>query len=520
MKAKDALRHIDPLRLLALGLLIAPPLALFGLGMLWLWQTGSLYYWLAALLLCGAAGYGLQHWLQRRDRRLLAEASTEPDPDWPPRAEVVWRDVEALAEGLDWQDWPLTEGPRLIELGRLTLERVARHYHPKAEQPLLELTVPHTLLILERACRDLRRDIAEQIPFSHRLTLGDLIRIQRWKGSAEQAFRVYRVGRLVVNPVDALISETWRSLREQGTGVAQAELQGWFLRALVRKIGFYAIDLYSGRLPLTTEDPTAAPSAETRADLARAAATPAPREPLRILVLGRANAGKSSLINALLDRPVAAADTLADTTREFYGYPLVREGLTEALVIDTPGLDGNRVDEATLIDAALAADLILWVSPAHRPDRQAERALLEKLRAAQAARPEHRPPPLLVALSHVDQLRPARDWQPPYDLREPTDQKGANIQSAVAAVASDLAIPLERVVPVVLTDERRYNIDDGLWATILDQQDQAVRTRLLRCLDARRRAENWDLLRRQMIGAGRLLMKLPARFKASQTRQD
>ena len=40
------------------------------------------------------------------------------------------------------EEWPLNEGGKLWTLGQQTLESVARHYHPKQDRPLLELTVP------------------------------------------------------------------------------------------------------------------------------------------------------------------------------------------------------------------------------------------------------------------------------------------------------------------------------------------------------------------------------------------
>ena len=59
-------------------------------------------------------------------------------------------------------------------------------YHPERAQPLLELTLPHGLLIIERAFHELRVDLADNIPLSHRLTLGDLARLNRWKRTAER----------------------------------------------------------------------------------------------------------------------------------------------------------------------------------------------------------------------------------------------------------------------------------------------------------------------------------------------
>ena len=206
---------VDPWRLLAFLLLILPVLALVGFGLVWLWQSGYLQYWLIAMALCGILSYGLQHWLVRRERKLLRESVTEPNPTWPPSADEVWQRVEALAQGCQPEDWPLEEGDWVLKLAQQTMETVANSYYPDAEKPLLELTVPHTLLIIERASRDLRRDVAEKIPFSHRLTIGDLFRIQRWKTKAEQLVNVYRAGNIIINPVNALLGEAWRHLRER-----------------------------------------------------------------------------------------------------------------------------------------------------------------------------------------------------------------------------------------------------------------------------------------------------------------
>jgi hypothetical protein len=41
--------------------------------------------------------------------------------------------------------------------------------------------------------------------------------------------------------------------------------------------------------------------------------------------------------------------------------------------------------------------------------------------------------------------------------------------------------------------------------------DRAQRVRLLRCQVARRREENWTLLRRQLANAGRFLLAWPGR---------
>lgn len=511
MSIKSLLRHLDPFRLLVLGLMALPGLVILGMGVFWLWHAEGRLNWLVAMAACAAIGYALQQWLLWRDRKLLDNTLTAADPDWPPRADEAWQAVEALADAVAPDDWPLDDGSRMLELGRQTLETVSRRYHPDVEDPLLELTVPHALLIVERACRDLRADVTGQIPFSHRLTIGDMLRMKRWKAGAERVFDVYRVGRAVLNPVSALIGEVKRHLLEGSVGLARNELHRWFLQAFVRKVGYYAIDLYSGRLPLDERDPVTVRTAASVAD-EQAANTHSDTEPLRVLVLGRANAGKSSLINALFGRLSSAVDVLPDTTRGITPFLLEREGMTRALIFDTPGCDTALFDSDEIDAATREADLILWVSAVHRPDRQHERLRLDALRQAQALRSERHPAPIIVVATHIDHLRPVREWAPPYDLASASGSKAGSIRTAVQALSDDLACSLDRVVPVCLGEGRIYNVDDGLWSAMLAQQDAALRVRLLRCLDARKRDENWRLLREQLFATGRLLRSLPARI--------
>jgi hypothetical protein len=68
------------------------------------------------------------------------------------------------------------------------------------------------------------------------------------------------------------------------------------------------------------------------------------------------------------------------------------------------------------------------------------------------------------------------------------------------------AVPVTDTIPVCLAEGRVYNVEDSLWVGAADK------ARLLRCLDERKRAEDWPLLRHQLAGAGRFLAKLPGRL--------
>ena len=215
------------------------------------------------------------------------------------------------------------------------------------------------------------------------------------------------------------------------------------------------------------------------------------------------------MINALFGKLAAKSQVTPDTTQELIPFSLLRDGLTQALIFDSPGCDSAQFSQKRIQQAALNADLILWVSPVNRPDRQIERQSLDALRAFFSIHIERRPPPLLVAASHIDQLRPLRSWQPPYDLVNPQDVKARNISAAVQMMASDLAVPIDQVIPVCLNEGNVYNVDDALWSAILHYQDEALRIRLYRCLDAKKQTENWKRLRRQLINTGRFLWQLP-----------
>jgi uncharacterized protein len=510
------IRRFGRLRLAAILLTALPFLLLPVLGMLWLWQTQRQLYWLLALAGCALAGFGLHLLLARMERARIMACATRPDPLWPPSADAAWSAVERMAEQAMPQQWPLNDVEKLARLGRDTLEQVARHYHPHRDPPLLEMTVPHALLIIERAARDLRREVVGNIPFSHQLTIGTLMRANRMREITKTYEPWYRAGRAIVSPYSALFSELRRTLSGTIVGYGIDKLKIWLLQEYVRKVGYYAIALYSGQLLL---DEATVPAGTTAAGVSPGAdaeppeaAQPFPDDPLRILLLGRANAGKSSLINALFGQLTTATDILPHTTRQIATHRLEREGRPLAEVIDAPGCDTELLDDKAFHKAVATADLVLWVTAAHRPDRQPERQQLDRMRALFADNPARRPPPILVVVTHIDLLRPAREWAPPYDLNNPQSPKARTIAAAITAIANDLSALPAHTIPVCLAPDRTYNVDDTLWAAILQHQDDAHRARFLRCLETRRRQENWSLTWRQLANAGRLLLETPKRI--------
>lgn len=511
---KNLINEFGWLRVIAVGITVLPLVVLPILGTVWLWQSGLVLWWLLAIAVASGLGLVINRIAVVREQRALPRSTTRAGGHWNDEADDCWARIEQMASEATVAEWPLSEGTTLVRLARHVLLTVAGHFHPHRSQPLLEMTLPHTLTIIERASRELRDEVVSNIPFSHRLTLGTMARANKLRVLLNRHEGWFRASRAIFAPHSAAIAELRRAVGSQLLDHGSERVQTWLLREYIRKLGYHAIDLYGGLARL--EDQTRLDAPDPR-QAAHTVSQEDEHEPLRILLLGRANAGKSSLINALFGEVTAAVDLLPDTTTDIVGYRLERDDEIQALIFDTPGFDGELFGSKVLENTAIDADLILWVTAAHRPDRGEERQRLDQLRAM-LANPKRRSPPLLVVMTHIDRLRPMREWRPPYVLDPPAGTKAGQIVAALTAVAEDLDVDVSRVVPVCLAEGKTYNVDDALNAAMLRQQDAANQVRLLRCLRARKHEENWDLLWRQLGNAGRILLSLSDDLRPS--RQD
>jgi predicted GTPase len=229
---------------------------------------------------------------------------------------------------------------------------------------------------------------------------------------------------------------------------------------------------------------------------------------LRIIIVGQVKAGKSSLINALFGQCRAATDVVSNTPR-VQPYVLEREGIRRAIIYDTAGYDASHADDdpfKDLRDSIAHSDLVLLVCSATSAARGVDRRLLDRIRDHFQKNPHRTMPPLVVPLTHVDRLRPFSEWDPPYDIARASVGKAAEMRRATQAVAEDLALAPECVVPVCTKADREYNVEEALMPAILAASPQAEQVKYQRCLREFRRKENWRQLWRQAVNAGRLLV--------------
>ncbi len=117
-----------------------------------------------------------------------------------------------------------------------------------------------------------------------------------------------------------------------------------------------------------------------------------------VAILGAPNAGKSTLVNALVGQKVAIVSPKAQTTRvRLMGVAI--EGDTQLLLVDTPGIfeARRRLDRAMVRAAwegAHGSDLIVFVVDAKAGFKADASAILSAL--------EHRGEPKLLVLNKVD----------------------------------------------------------------------------------------------------------------------
>ncbi len=491
--------------ILAGGLLAVPILTVFIGGIVWLLERDWFLIWFAA----AAAGTVIA-WLALRARhRPFRESTeepgalTEPDANWSPHELAAWEEIRRLSAEADLG--MLDDRRELLRAAERTIEAVARHYHPGRKNPTLEFTLPELLLLTERISARLRYLLLEQVPYSHRLKAGHLMRAWGYQPLVakvlEHSHTVYSVLRIarILSPLGALAAEVRDYVVNDLYQNLQSHVRRRIVRLWVEEVGRAAIELYSGRLRVDAAGLAELAAGESLDGTAAEAPLPGA---LRLLVAGRTKAGKSTLVNALLGSLRAGVDVLP-ATAGFEGYELSQEGMPVAWLIDSPGLE-DTAGEAELAARASACDLVLWVAAAHRPDRAADRRSLDALRERFAADPRRKMPPVVVVASHIDRLPPMREWSPPYDVAEPRTPKERAIRGAIEAIAADLDVPVEAVVPMRLDDSPPYNLD-LLRLELAELFSEAQRARWIRIQRDAAERPDWRVAWRQLAGAGRMV---------------
>ncbi|HRK23347.1 MAG TPA: tRNA uridine-5-carboxymethylaminomethyl(34) synthesis GTPase MnmE [Beijerinckiaceae bacterium] len=160
---------------------------------------------------------------------------------------------------------------------------------------------------------------------------------------------------------------------EGGGSALRDVVEGWrcslieVMAAVAVEIDFSDEGDVAERLDSDMERAVDALIGELKRALATAAGGERIRGGVRVAIIGRPNAGKSSVLNALARRDVAIVSEVPGTTRDRIDIHLDLDGIP-VIVSDTAGLrdsadkieqEGNRRSR----QAAREADLVLWLQP-------------------------------------------------------------------------------------------------------------------------------------------------------------
>lgn len=191
----------------------------------------------------------------------------------------------------------------------------------------------------------------------------------------------------------------------------------------------------------------------------------------RIAVVGRRSAGKSSLLNALMSRPLAAVGAVEDTTGETVRFEIEWAERTIEWM-DTPGLRAGgrhlRCDHVVQTVAATPPDVMLLVCQASEVDAGIDDDLNDFRSMVAALERRWRRRPVVVGIvTKVDELAPADVIVPPFV----DEEKRANIRRSVQVYGRHLrrhGLAPVTVLPVntyatfdggVVRDDLRWNVD-------------------------------------------------------------
>jgi len=461
-------------KLLVIATLSLLPVAAFaGFGAWSLYESGRWFWLWWVLPVCWGLSSLLWRWWWADLKIPLPKLDR---PHWTPQDEtamaIVRRTQERVAEFPAAQ---LTDPQFYTRITQELALDIAKHYHPRAADPLGSLSVVEILAAVQLVSEDVEDWFLKYVPASHLVTVSHWRLLSKAPEWYQTAVNAGWAASILLNPLNIaryFVSQfAVAPLAQQ----LQQNLLGTFYTLYVRQAGYYLIELNSGRLRggskryrewmrqlHGTESPPAAamPQATAATDVAPVTIT--------LAVIGQVKAGKSSLVNCLLGGQQAATDVLP-ATKQVQRFTLTWPERSEQLVLlDTPGYSDAGATPEQLREtreAARQADLLLLVLDVRSPAKEADAAVLRDLREWFATQPRLKPPPIVAVLNKIDGLSPVLEWSPPYDWKSPVRPKARNIAAAVEYARELFGTEAVEFVPICA--DRDHGRDTGIAEDLL-----------------------------------------------------
>ncbi|CAK1774663.1 GTPase family protein [Vibrio crassostreae] len=394
---------------------------------------------------------------------LVNDTMVKASDEWSQAELLIWNDSkhyvrQQLSDEIEWGN--------LDQTGLEVLEFVAKKFDKKS----LDFSIPEGLKLFEEVSRRYKLVVKEHIPGIEYLKVSYIkAGYEAYDKYGELGQKIFKAAiwgnhlkNLYLNPLK-VISDLGR---EQATstmtkGVVD-DMQYAAKQALLDEVAAVAIDLYSGRFSI--EDDSLQASDVSEADEQRFAPE---LEPVRIVLVGQTSSGKSSLINALKRELVAEVDVLPSTDTSTVYNAFVDDN--DVRVVDLQGLDGNAKTEALMLKEMTQADVVLWVLKANQSARDLDKQLKDRFDAFyDDPKNISRKKPIVVSVvNQVDRLKPVDDWQPPYDLENPTSTKAKIIAQALEY--NHILLQTDIVLPLAIAPEKVQFGLDTLRQTLIER---------------------------------------------------
>ena len=325
---------------------LLPFLVLSGLGGYWLWQQGWLSQGIGVISANTLLFYSLLRWRSHQEKPLLIKSlEITQNPNWADDAQQAWVELEQFSKNYPVKTDLLTDPNKALKLTNQVLLLVARHFNADSKYPILEFPLPYLIKLIALVCEDLQHDVLNKIPGSHAVRVGDLVRTKDLINNINQLKSIFTVGNWLFNWSGAALGKARSLLLYKGLDKVREEIVQRLVSAYISKLGYYAIQLYSGQLTLDDIVSIDVLTDDSKIDIVKNKAHELSIEPLRILVLGQVSSGKSSLINALFGE-IKTAEGVLPTTSEITPFILERDGLQQAIVLDSAGYGGLEHEHA------------------------------------------------------------------------------------------------------------------------------------------------------------------------------